>query len=319
MLKQKICSLLDRYLDRYLDRDITKAYIVKTIDNYMNGDRAKLTLDRNLDTYLQRDFTRAYIEKSIDSYLDRDLSINAISHHFEKNEALTKTLWKATNVRPDGIDYFYSSIPNSIRESRMMNATLDTGDFVTEHIPHLEGNKNAFITLENALDAVTINGLYLEFGVFSGTTINHISSLKPKEKVHGFDSFEGLPERWGAAQKGTFHTHGYLPEVNDNVTLHKGWFDDTLPAFLKKEKAPVAFLHCDADLYSSTKTILDNLKGQIIPGTIIVFDEYFNYPFWREHEYKAFNEFIESTGYGFEYIAFTDRGFSAAVKIKEQA
>lgn len=38
-------------------------------------------------------------------------------------------------------------------------------------------------------------------------------------------------------------------------------------------------------------------------GTIIVFDEFFNYPNWRKHEFKAFSEFIEKTKIGFKYIS----------------
>lgn len=36
--------------------------------------------------------------------------------------------------------------------------------------------------------------LWLEFGVANGKTINYISKFT-NDKVHGFDSFEGLPEK----------------------------------------------------------------------------------------------------------------------------
>jgi hypothetical protein len=39
------------------------------------------------------------------------------------------------------------------------------------------------------------NTLWLEFGVASGRTINYISNFT-NDKVYGFDSFEGLPEKW---------------------------------------------------------------------------------------------------------------------------
>lgn len=38
------------------------------------------------------------------------------------------------------------------------------------------------------------HGLIAEFGVATGRTINHIARLRPEDIVHGFDSFEGLPE-----------------------------------------------------------------------------------------------------------------------------
>ena len=72
------------------------------------------------------------------------------------------------------------------------------------------------------------NTLWLEFGVASGNTINYISKFT-NEKVYGFDSFEGLPEKWrDGFDKGAFNRGGYLPKVNDNVELIKGWFNETL-------------------------------------------------------------------------------------------
>mgnify|MGYP004293221693 CR=1 FL=1 len=45
-----------------------------------------------------------------------------------------------------------------------------------------------------------------------------------------------------------------LPRVRDNVVLHKGWFNDTLPPFLDSagRDLPAAFLHLDADIFEST-------------------------------------------------------------------
>lgn len=79
------------------------------------------------------------------------------------------------------------------------------------------------------------HGLFLEFGVFEGKTINHMSRLLSDRTFYGFDSFEGLPETWHAGyEKGHFSLDGDLPWVNPNVKLVKGWFNDTLPAFLKE-------------------------------------------------------------------------------------
>ena len=134
--------------------------------------------------------------------------------------------------------------------------------------------------------------------------------------IHGFDSFEGLPEAWfGELGKGSLTSSGVLPEVRDNVSLHTGWFDKSVPAFAAEYPAPIAFLHVDCDLYSSTRTIFEGLREQIVPGTVIQFDEYFNYPGWREHEFKAFQEFVAERQLGYEYIGYT-REFSVAVQLK---
>jgi len=50
-----------------------------------------------------------------------------------------------------------------------------------------------------------------------------------------------------------------------------------------------------------------------VPGTVIVFDEYFNYPAWKLHEFKAFQEFIEASGRRYKYIGFSaEKGHVAA-------
>jgi hypothetical protein len=157
-------------------------------------------------------------------------------------------------------------------------------------------------------------GLYLEFGVFSGHTINHIAGQVDKP-VYGFDSFEGLPERWrDGLGAGHFKVNG-LPKVRENVTLVKGWFDQTLPRFLESHPGDVSFLHVDCDLYSSTQTIFTCLASRIKPGTVIVFDEYFSYPGWREGEFKAFQEFIAREHLGFKYLYYNCKGEQVSIKI----
>lgn len=120
--------------------------------------------------------------------------------------------------------------------------------------------------------------LWLEFGVASGNTINYISKFT-NDKVYGFDSFEGLPEKWrDGFDKGAFSRNGNLPHVNNNVELIKGWFSETLLNFIQIHNKKVSFIHMDADLYSSTKYILDTLKNYIDKDCIIIFDELVNYP-----------------------------------------
>ena len=105
----------------------------------------------------------------------------------------------------------------------------------------------------HALEHATLDGLVMEFGVFDGRSLKQIAAASPRE-VHGFDSFEGLPEDWTHFQKkGRFSLGGELPAIDAaNVCLHKGWFDDTLPPFLDTHPGPARFIHIDCDLDSST-------------------------------------------------------------------
>ena len=142
---------------------------------------------------------------------------------------------------------------------------------------------------------ISIDGLLAEFGVFEGDSLRLFASLTDKE-IHGFDSFEGLPEAWtGHSLDKSYFAVDKLKAFPKNVTLHKGWFSDSLPGFLENHKDEIfAFMHIDCDLYSSTKEILMRCSKKIVPGTIILFDEYINYPNWENHEYKAFKEFMNS-------------------------
>lgn len=160
-----------------------------------------------------------------------------------------------------------------------------------------------------ALSNLEITGLVMEFGVKSGKSINKLA-VKDKFKrktIYGFDSFEGLPEDWSGTRtvRGRLSNLGKLPKVNKNVSLIKGWFKDTLPIFLNEhQNNKIAFMHIDCDIYQSTKDIFDCLGEKINKGTIIIFDEFFNYPNWQNHEYKAFQEFISNSKKSFKYLCY---------------
>ncbi len=204
-----------------------------------------------------------------------------------------------------------------IREWRQQHALMEAGEFVEEHMPFVQAYTHHYPLITHALSqrATFDDGLICEFGVATGKTVNFIANLLPQLTVHGFDSFEGLPEDWrDGYPKGTFKREA-LPQVRSNVELHRGWFRDTLPGFLREHPGRASFLHIDCDLYSSTADIFGLMESRIAPGTVMVFDEYFNFPGWRVSEYKAFMEFIKKTGYGFEYLGYCVAGEQVAVKI----
>ena len=112
-----------------------------------------------------------------------------------------------------------------------------------------------------------------------------------------------MPEDDGHFKKGEFNTQGNKPQIDDTkITLIDGWFEDTLPKFVEEHKENVRFINFDADIYSSTKTIFKYLKDRFVKGTVMYFDEYKMYPGWETREYKAFLEFIDETGFDYEYV-----------------
>lgn len=178
-------------------------------------------------------------------------------------------------------------------------------------------------TMRFASDNVAIKGFYLEMGVARGNTINFIAALNSKNRIYGFDSFEGLPEDWDCGDidvpKGTFKfkSKEMMPPVLHNVSLFKGLFKDTLPEFKKRilKDNPIAFLHIDCDIYSSTCDVFNYLGDNIVSGTIIIFDEYYNYSTFKEHEYKAFNEFLQKRNKKAKIIAFNQYFEQAVAQI----
>lgn len=159
-------------------------------------------------------------------------------------------------------------------------------------------------TFKYAMEHANPDGLILEFGVFNGKSIRQIAALT-KGMVHGFDSFEGIPESWNHEISGSYSTKGIIPEVPANVKLHAGWFENSIPKFLEKEKGPIRLMNIDCDLYRSTKTVLDELASQIVTGTVMVFDEYIGNISWRDDEHKAFIEATQTYGWQYEILGFS--------------
>lgn len=195
-------------------------------------------------------------------------------------------------------------------------ATESTIEFIRRFMSNVDSSASSEELIKKALSYANLeNKSVLEFGVYSGKSINYISSLVDGI-VYGFDSFEGLPEKWrDGFGKGVFKVD-QLPNVRKNVRLVKGWFDDSIPIFVNGNKQNIGFLHIDCDLYSSTKTIFDLLGLRIVPGTVIVFDEFFNYPGWENGEYLAFREFTSTNNIRYEFIGYNRYHEQVAILIK---
>jgi hypothetical protein len=226
--------------------------------------------------------------------------------------------WIADAVSEQYYGFNKRGRPMEIEQMAYMIATYESAKFFMHKMPLAENHVDKTSLLYYAISQAKMDGMVLEFGVAGGKTITRIAGAV-KQTVFGFDSFEGLPEDWTHFQRqGRFSTSGeFPPNLPDNVALVKGWFNESLPVFVDNHPDDIKFLHIDCDLYSSAKTVLCSLANQIKPGTVILFDEYFNYPGWQEHEFKAFNEFIEEYNVSFEYIGFASQHFSVAVVITE--
>jgi O-methyltransferase len=156
---------------------------------------------------------------------------------------------------------------------------------------------------------------YLEFGVFEGKSLACWCDLNanPRSRFFGFDSFEGLPEQWNGAPAGTYSASGKLPAIDDaRVQFIVGWFQQSLPKFLAtyRPENPLV-IHNDSDLYSSTLFTLTSLNSFIKPGTLVIFDEFYD----PIHEYRALFEYACSYMRKFRVVAATPNFTQTAVQI----
>lgn len=129
--------------------------------------------------------------------------------------------------------------------------------------------------------------------------------------LFGFDSFEGMPQMTGKDGDSTARwlygreLEAVAPEMlagaltgtgrnlaseadcrsmlessgypRDRVTIGKGWFQDVLPGF-RDRIGPISVLRLDGDFYESTRTCLLTLYDQVIPGGLVIIDDYGTFP-----------------------------------------
>jgi hypothetical protein len=144
--------------------------------------------------------------------------------------------------------------------------------------------------------------LYLEFGVHAGVSMRYWSGLlkSPRSRLHGFDSFVGLPHDWSLEGhgRGYFSTGGAVPEIEDpRVSFYPGWFEDTLPEYVWPEY-DVLVVMMDADLYSSTTTALSFVRERLRPGSYLYFDQLHH----RCDELRAFAELVDEHDIHFRLV-----------------
>ncbi len=170
--------------------------------------------------------------------------------------------------------------------------------------------------LEKAYDLIyemdtynSIEGAIVEPGCWNGgfARVMLAASLRAGKdrEVWLFDSFEGGPPPLdidrkinGKLGKGepnggdiTICHRAFLGTNPKRLHIVKGWFDKTFPETLPKI-GPIAYLHLDADFYEATKFCLEQLYDLVVPGGLIIFDDYSYYMGCK----KAVDEFLEARG-----------------------
>lgn len=194
------------------------------------------------------------------------------------------------------------------------DAAVASARFAAREMPTALAFHDPLSTLRYAVEIAPAGGLALEFGVFQGRSLEVIAEGRGRRDVYGFDSFEGLPEDYRPhVRAGAFATDG-LPEVA-GAELVVGWFQDTLPGFLAAHPGPVHLLHVDGDLYSSAVTVFEHVGPRLVPGSVVVFDEFFNFPGWEQQEHRAWQEHLDRTGARVAYEAYTSNNEQVVARV----
>ena len=254
-------------------------------------------------------------------HLDEQLSEQHRQLTELRDEALAAldTLTERVDAQGDRVHHRVDDLEDRARRdiwyARDAAASAESAAFVIEHLPAAQVFWHGHDTLRFALGELKGPGLALEFGVATGTTLRIIADAVAADRtVVGFDTFTGLPEMWRSGFPAGEFSQQALPEV-PNAQLIAGLFEDELPRFLARNDDPIAFMHVDCDLYSSTRTVLDLTGDRLAPDAVILFDEFFNFPGWKQHEYRAWTEFLERTGRTFEYLAYTGNSEQVVVRL----
>lgn len=160
--------------------------------------------------------------------------------------------------------------------------------------------------------------VYLEFGVAEGASFRWwlMNNRHAESRFFGFDTFEGLPEKWGKFyEKGDMHFA--MPEINDQRgQLIKGLFQNTLNKFISEQHnllhSPVKkVILMDADLYSATIYTLSQLYPALHKGDIILFDEFTV----ALHEFKAYTEFVSNFYIHLKPVAAVNNFYQVAFEV----
>ena len=206
-------------------------------------------------------------------------------------------------------------------DNRPFQANAEAAEFIRTILQHAIPFETDADIFRYASDQVVVDGLFVELGTYKGRTTNFLAALNPRKTIYTFDSYLGLPADW---DRGDLLVPGSLfawpkgeplPQFLLNVELKQGWFAETLPKFVELHDESVAFLHIDCDIYESAAQGLDILAPNITDKTIILFDEFYNYPNFRNQEYRAFQEFLEKYSFIPEYIAYNSFHEQVAVRV----
>jgi hypothetical protein len=216
-------------------------------------------------------------------------------------------------ANPLGPDATRSALADLAQRFPSIEAEVDAACYVLSHMNGARWFSSARETLRFAVASALEGGTTVELGVHHGVSLRWLSELRGG-KLHGFDSFEGLPDAWAGVPRGRFTADGQTP-LGLDCELWVGLFDDRLPHFVERHPEPISLLHIDSDLYASAVSGFQHLAPLLVPGTVIAFDEYLGHATWRQDEFRAFSEACARHHWAFEHLAVNPFTGQAVVRL----
>lgn len=120
-------------------------------------------------------------------------------------------------------------------------------------------------------------GDVVELGVYRGGALEAMAKAAPHRLMYGFDTFEGMPaalwregEPHGVGDFGDTSFEAVKASMPKNVMLVRGMF----PGSAVGIDPSIALAHVDFDWYESTRAAIDWLLPRLVPGGVIVFDDW---------------------------------------------
>jgi len=203
------------------------------------------------------------------------------------------------------------ALPQSVPSLMRHDAVVDSFEYAKENmkgaIPFLDRFEGLTLSIKEAKRRFPLRRLVMEFGVYKGVMINYQAKKFPELNFVGFDSFEGLQEKWsGMFPENTFDLAGKPPKTRSNVSLVKGWFVEAGPHWKKENPASdiPLLVHIDCDTYAATVDALELCTDYVDHGLIIHFDDFFGFPNWRTAGYRALKEISEKLRWHLTYLSY---------------
>tara|TARA_B100000902_G_scaffold392909_1_gene446111 strand:+ start:403 stop:1044 length:642 start_codon:yes stop_codon:yes gene_type:complete len=149
-------------------------------------------------------------------------------------------------------------------------------------------NLNKFLQIYkiwNNIKLDSINGDYIEFGIFKGKSLYH--SVKVAKKINlynyikfwGLDSFKGFP----VENHNFYKSKNFLSSEEEvkksftkykNVEIIEGFFEESVELNRLKSIDKISFAFIDCDIYESAETAFNFVKDKISPGGFIMIDDF---------------------------------------------